>query len=528
MKNTLSETILGHNIVLSITYVAQLVFLFCAYFFTGKLGLALDPVSGFASLFWLPAGIALAAILTGGYRLWPAVFLGAFLVNITQGAPLFSAIGIALGNTLEAVIAVYLLNRYVHFRASLERTHDIVGLIIFVAPASALVSATIGVISLDLGNVITNVDLFPTWITWMFGNIISNALIAPFLLIWGTYFSFPQLNLKKIIEGTLAITLLLLSCLLIFITSSFSYMLFPPLIWIALRFSQRTTITAVITVACLAIIALSHGYGPFVKNNLRESLFYMQSFIGVIGLTALILSVNENEQKQLKKRKDEFISIASHELKIPITSMTIFLQLLERLSKKKGNEQALDLIQKTNKQMQKMTLLISDLLDVSKIQIGKLELKKEKIIINDLVHDVTENMQRILTNHMIVIDGQSNKKIYADRERVSQVLTNLINNAAKYSPSAYKILVKIRTTKQTVIVQVTDFGIGIAEKDQQKIFERFFRVEGSDEKTYPGFGIGLYIAREIIKLHNGMLWVDSIEGYGSTFSFSLPLTKKIR
>src|SRR5439155_472881 len=119
-----------------------------------------------------------------------------------------------------------------------------------------------------------------------------------------------------------------------------------------------------------------------------------------------------------------------------------------------------------------------------------------------------------IKNHTIEINGQTKKKLFADKERISQVLINLLNNAAKYSPHSDKIIVSLLATKKYVEISVSDFGIGIAKKDQEKIFERFFRVKGSDETTYPGFGIGLFVANEIIKKHNGLIWVNSTKGKG--------------
>lgn len=526
MQNALLRSTTEERLMAYASYVGKLLFVCFIYFFSGNLGLSLGSINGFATLIWMPTGFALAALLLGGYRMWPAIFFSAFFLNATHGASLSPALGIALGNTLEAVIATYILIRFVHFRNAIDRASDILGLIFLAAPTGAFISATIGTLSLLFSHTIHTSSVSLTWTYWILGDFLSASLFAPFLLIWYTFHSFKKLSPSRLIEGIVVITFITICGLIILFTQSLTYIIFPPLIMLALRFDQRTVITTIILLTSFATAATAHEFGPFVMERLQNSLLYLQTFTGVVGITTFILAVITNEKKQLEQRKDEFISIASHELKIPITSMSIFLQLLQKHNQEREDEQSVDLINKTTKQMRKITNLIGDLLDISKMQIGKFELKKEKIIIDDLIHDVVDNMRDIITTHKIVIEGKSKKKVYVDRERINQVLTNLLNNAAKYSPNASKIRVKIRVTRQVALIQVTDFGIGIAKRDQQKIFERFFRVEGSDEKIYPGFGIGLYITEKIIRLHNGILWVESIKNQGSTFSFSLPLTKK--
>jgi signal transduction histidine kinase len=167
-----------------------------------------------------------------------------------------------------------------------------------------------------------------------------------------------------------------------------------------------------------------------------------------------------------------------------------------------------------------MSHLVNDLLDLSKIQAGKLTIRKKKFSIDPVIREIVSNIQNMTKTHIIVIKGQTKKKVYADKEKISQVLTNLLNNAIKYSPKSDKIILTIQTTKQHIIIDVQDFGIGIAKKDQIRIFEHLFRVH---EQTYPGFGVGLYISNEIIKRHQGKLWLKSVKGQGSIFSFSLPI-----
>src|SRR5579885_533156 len=233
-----------------------------------------------------------------------------------------------------------------------------------------------------------------------------------------------------------------------------------------------------------------------------------------------------SERKEVDKRKDEFISMASHELKTPVTSLKGFLGLLQRLLNTQGEakERELYYLARMDTQINKLTKLINDLLDLSKIQTGKLDYQKARFDLPTLVREIVENMQGITPTHHIQLEGTTQVAVFGDQDRIGQVLINLLTNAIKYSPQANKVLVRIAKTQQTVTVSVQDFGVGLAKKYQQKIFERFYQINEPETKTYPGLGIGLYISSEIIKRHGGQMWVESERGSGATFYFSLPLT----
>lgn len=227
------------------------------------------------------------------------------------------------------------------------------------------------------------------------------------------------------------------------------------------------------------------------------------------------------QRKELEKRKDDFISIASHELKTPVTSIKAFTQLLQKRFKQSADHKASYYLSKMSSQMDKLLALISDLLDVSKIQAGKLELHRQRFDFDALVEEVIEEF-RITMGSQIVKYGLARQNAFADRDRIGQVLNNFISNAIKYSPSSKKVVIRVRKNTQDISVSVQDFGIGISKENQKRIFERFFRVKGSKGETFPGLGVGLSISSEMIKRHKGKIWVDSEEGKGSTFYFSLP------
>jgi signal transduction histidine kinase len=175
------------------------------------------------------------------------------------------------------------------------------------------------------------------------------------------------------------------------------------------------------------------------------------------------------------------------------------------------------------KQVVKLTRLISELLDLSKIESGKLELQKTYFNLAELVEEIVQDARQTASKHAILVHNDFEGKIFADRDRVAQVLLNLLTNAIKYSPESDSIEVYVENNNDLATVKVKDFGIGIDKKDHDKIFERFYRVEGKKEQTFPGFGIGLFIANEIIQRHRGKITVESERSKGSTFTIMIPM-----
>lgn len=237
-------------------------------------------------------------------------------------------------------------------------------------------------------------------------------------------------------------------------------------------------------------------------------------------------STDINDIKEQEQQKDFFISMASHELKTPITSIKGYVQILQSMYEKSGDEVLVKSLERIHVQIEKLTKLITDMLDVSKIRSLGLAFQKQSFELNDLIKEVIEEIGMIHPDYKIIFKTDSDFSVFADRERIGQVLINLITNAIKYSSKNGDIIIKSVLNQKYIIVSVNDEGIGINKNYQQKIFERFYRVEGKSEKTFPGFGIGLFIASEIIKRHKGKIWVESEPGKGSRFYFSLPLQKK--
>jgi signal transduction histidine kinase len=189
------------------------------------------------------------------------------------------------------------------------------------------------------------------------------------------------------------------------------------------------------------------------------------------------------------------------------------------------NAAAFNMLTKMDRQVNKLTNLIGDLLDVSKANAGQLNFYFEKIDFNELVKEVIDEMQRTTKTHTIETKLANTEIIEGDRNRLEQVIMNLISNAIKYSPKADKVVITSYTKNNQVRLCVQDFGIGVPASQQSKLFTRFFRATTERKNTFPGLGLGLYISNEIIKRHSGVMDFISEDGKGSTFCFSLPLKK---
>ncbi|PVH25108.1 PAS domain-containing sensor histidine kinase [Sphingobacterium corticibacter] len=237
----------------------------------------------------------------------------------------------------------------------------------------------------------------------------------------------------------------------------------------------------------------------------------------------ILLAIEDiTDRRAIELRKDDFLAVASHELKTPLTTVKGYLQYATRLLPKDSDAKIIDIMDKANVQLDRLNRLIAELLDVSKIQSGNLEVHREAFDFNNMVEEAVESMSRTTDSHEIIFSGGIEGSYVGDEAQLSQVVKNLLANAVKYSPKARKIEVSLSVISKYIKFSVQDFGMGISLNDQKKIFERFYRARHI-QQHFPGMGIGLYICEQIIEKHGGTLWVDSEVDKGSTFSFTLPI-----
>jgi PAS domain S-box-containing protein len=276
-----------------------------------------------------------------------------------------------------------------------------------------------------------------------------------------------------------------------------------------------------------SIQQLLHYYDSVTERSFW-SFIKSQPIFNEEGRAQLVVNVlvDVSEQQALEQRKNEFISMASHELKTPVTALRGFTTILQRRLGRQGDEQALHYLSRMDRQLERLSSLINELLDLSKMQAGTLAFQEEIVNLTALIEEIVEDIQGTTTTHRISIEERADIRIVGDRDRLGQVLINLLTNAIKYSPEADSVIVRAVVDGERARVSVQDFGIGIAESHHRQVFDRFYQVTEPHEKTFPGLGIGLYIAQEIIRRHHGRIWVESSKGKGATFFFTLPLAKE--
>ena len=297
------------------------------YFGAAKAGLALAFANQSVTSIWPPTGLALAALLIWGYRMWPAIALGAFLANITTAGPLGSVLGIATGNTLEALVGVFLLRRVADFRLSLERVRDVAALVVYAGMASTAIAATIGVASLWSAGLVGHGEVVTTWRVWWLGDLGGDLVVAPALLIFA---SRPRLERRPWIgaEAALLGVVVVVGTAIAFSTTvSAAFIVIPILLCVALRFRQAGTAIAGLVVAAIAVWTTAHGKGPFLGGSSDAELLRAQLFVGVAMVSGLVTSALAAERRRVEER---LRLLADHDPVTGVFTRRRFTEELER------------------------------------------------------------------------------------------------------------------------------------------------------------------------------------------------------
>jgi integral membrane sensor domain MASE1 len=292
----------------------KIIFLILVYFVAGKIGLALASFHPSASAFWPPSGIALAALLLMGYGVWPAIFIGAFLVNITTAGTIATSAGIAAGNALEALFGAVLVNRYASGFRTFDRPQDVFRFTFLAAGLATTASATLGVTSLTVGGHAKWEHFGPIWATWWLGDAVGALIFTPLIVLWARN---PRLqwHRRQLYEAALLIaTLMVLGAVVFggaFNVSAQNYPLsftcLPVLVWAAYRLGRRETATAVFILSLIVLSGTLQGFGPFVRESVNESIALVQVFMGFSGVLALAFAAAVFQQRQAVKRREQLI-----------------------------------------------------------------------------------------------------------------------------------------------------------------------------------------------------------------------------
>ena len=512
------------------------------YFVAGKLGLKLAFLNDSTSAVWPPSGIALAALLLLGYRIWPAIIVGAFLVNLTTTADFATSLGIAGGNTLEAVCGASLVNRFAGGTRAFDRAQDVFKFALAVM-ASSVIAATFGVTSLALGGFASWANYGPVWITWWLGDVTGGLVIAPLILLW---FVAPtrRWNRAEVLEVTLLGLLLLALGELVFggwfpISAKnypIAFICGPIVIWTAFRFTQRETATGIFILSALAIWGTLHNFGPFVMETENQSLLVMQSSTALLFITAMALAAAMAERRRAEavieeqksavvaanQAKDNFLAMLSHELRTPLTPVIAALEALKTGPVDAGeSEEALAMIRRN---IDLESHLIDDLLDLTRITRDKLQLQLEPIDAHQAIANVLEMCASELSDkrlHLSLNLRAEHHHVAADAPKFQQIIWNVLKNAIKFTGENGTITVSSSNqSPQSLTIRVTDTGIGIEPEIMERIFNRFEQGDRSFQRRFGGLGLGLTISKSLAEAHGGTLVAES-EGRDRGASFLL-------
>jgi len=507
-----------------------------AYFAAGKLGLSLAFVHVSATTVWPPTGIALAAFLFLGPRVWPGVFIGAFLVNLTTAGSALSSAGIAVGNTLEGLLAAYLVERYASGRHAFEGLRDVFRFAILAALISPVVSATFGVATLCLAGEAQWADFDPIWLTWWLGDAGGALIVAPLLIVWANEPRPPGWDRARALELAGFAAALAITVLLVFSGGSpfagkpypTTFLAFPVLVWAAFRFGPHVATIALVVLSGAAIWSTLHSFGPFAMAAPNEALLLLQAFMGVAAVMTLALAAAEIELRRAEAGKvaerDEFIAVAAHELKTPITSLRLAVQLLRRESERGAaldKEKLRDSLRTIESQSQRLGRLVTELLETVRLRAGRMELDSKQTDVVDLVTKAVRDAQATTTRHKLVLAAPNKLRAKLDPLRFLQVVSNLLDNAIKFSPGGGPIEVELSSSKRgPARLAVRDHGVGIPPDDRPHIFERFYQAQSGDQRA--GLGLGLYVSRQIVELHGGRIDAEFPEDGGTRIVVTLP------
>ena len=514
------------------------------YFIAGKLGLMLASLHASASPVWPPAGIALAILLLLSYRVWPAIFVGAFLVNVTTAGNVATSMAIATGNTLEALVGAWLVNRFSDGVNAFGRPQGVFKFAL-AAAISTIVSPVLGVTSLALAGFADWTNYGAIWLTWWLGDATGDLVFTPLVLLWSVA-SKRSWNKKEAAEvGALLLLLILLSGAVFgggLEISSLNYPIAficgPVVIWTAFRFSQRETATGIFILSAIAVWGTLHGFGPFVRATENQSLLALQWWVAVLTITAMALSAGMAERRRIEEElqqqkavvetanrtKDHFLAMLSHELRTPLTPVISSLESLEaEPSQTEDIKVALAMIRRN---VELETQLIDDLLDFTRIARDKMQLRFAPLDVHLALSNVAEICRaeaeaKRLDVHLNL--RANTHYVTADAAKFQQIIWNLLKNAIKFTPQDGKIVVSSSNPSPEVLtISVRDTGIGIEPEVMQRIFDPFEQGNPSFERRFGGLGLGLAISKSLTQAHGGTLTVQS-EGRdrGSTFILSM-------
>ena len=511
----------------ALAQASALILVFVAYVLSARLGLTLAPVSGFATLVWPPTGIALAALLLRGVRLWPAVMVGALVANVWSGASFWVAAGIAIGNTLEAILAVALVTRVARIHPGLDRLSDVLALVALAAGLSTMVSATVGVAVLWSAGIAQPGAVGETWRAWWLGDALGDLVVAPVLLTWRSLGGLKLSGRRGLEALALTVVAVGLSCFVFLLgppldSTPFrqAHILFPVLIWAAVRFGPRGGTATILLISIFAIWGTLVGHGPFVGKTPELSLLKVQILMAVASITALVLAATSMERVDALNAEQELLAIVSHDMRNPLFALRLGTRNLLNQPAGELGPQARKHGEFIARCAQRMESLIRNVLDSATIRTGQLSLVRTPQDLSTLIHEAADTFRMLADDksQTLRVEVPPSLPLHGDRERLLQVLSNLLANAVKFAPREGSITTRAWVLDGWAHCSISDDGPGIERDELERVFDPYWSAGSSR-----GTGVGLSIVKGIVEAHGGTTFVQSEPRMGTTVGFRLPL-----
>ena len=519
----------------------QLAVVALAYWFAARFSLQLALVHGQVTPIWPPTGIALVAILIFGTRVWPAIFLAALAVNLPIGPSPLGAAAIAAGNTVAPLAASALLKRF-GFRIELDRLRDAFAIIGLGALAAMTISATVGTFVLKLYGPATADTVWSTWAVWWAGDAMGVLLVAPFLLslLPNARAAAPTLRMALELAGLL-VAISVVTFVLFQNRLRLKYLVFPLIMVAAWRFRLRGAAPAALIASGVAIWSAVHGTGPFATETLVQKMITLQVFNVCVALTSFVLAAfvearESNEEmtrlyvsaNAASQTKSAFLNAAAHELLTPITVLSGYLSMLGGGSlgyPPESWETPLDILMAKTQELER---IVADLLDASRLEVVPPRLETEVLDLRRVVENAVERVRsrvELLRAEVTVKLPPDPVPVEADAARLGRILDDLINNALTYTVRTPQLRIALSTDSRRAILRVEDKGVGIPERERERVFDRLYRIE-DPQLVVPGIGLGLYISRRLAESSGGSLVVESSDPEnGTVLALALPLSR---
>ncbi|TMJ48076.1 MAG: response regulator [Alphaproteobacteria bacterium] len=535
-----------------ISYAGGLVAIGVIYFALAKGGLALASIHPSATPIWPPTGVALAAVLLWGYRTWPAIFTAAVIANATTAGSVATAIAIATGNSLEAVVGAYLINRCSRGCNTFSTPDSVAKFALICVVIATPISASIGLTSLATAGYIERTNFANAWVTWWLGDVTGALVVAPVIVLWASshYHAFNRNEFLETVGvlATAAVVGLIAFSPLIEQTPSrdpLGFLAILPMLWAALRRGPRDTATVALVLAGITIWGTLTGGGPFTTADLNASFLLVLMFLISITVPSLLLSADVEVRKKAEESlrraqielerkvaertqelelanaaKSRFFAMASHDLRQPLHALGLFVAQLRTPLKSGERTKTIERVDATRKEMDEM---FNSLLDISRLDAGILTPKITEFPIARLLQKIETRFDQATREKGLRLRvRRSDAWVRSDAMLLERILLNLVSNAVRYTLRG-GIIVGCRRLGEMLRIEVWDSGPGIPEDQKRNIFGEFFQLPTPERNRYGGLGLGLAIVDRLRVLLNHQIDLASTVGRGSRFAIRVPM-----